>query len=139
MACTITAFSYDSDQGALTEIQTVDTLPEGVGLEGNSTAEILVSPSGNFLYGSNRGHNSIVVFAVDEEMGTLTYVEHESTQGETPRNFGIDPTGRFLLAANQDSDTVVVFQIDSTTGKLEPTGEVIEVPTPVCVRFLPET
>ncbi len=137
MACTITAFSYDSEHGILTEIQTVPTLPEGVELDDNSTAEILLSPSGRFLYGSNRGHDSIVVFAVDEKAGTLTYVEHESTQGQTPRNFGIDPNGQFLLAANQDSDTVVVFRIDPTTGKLEPTGEVVQVPTPVCVRFLP--
>lgn len=137
MACTITAFAYDSNLGALSEVQTVSTLPEGVGLEQNSTAEVLLSPSGRFLYGSNRGHDSIVVFSVNQENGTLTYVEHESTQGRTPRNFGIDPTGRFLLAANQDSDTVVVFRIDSATGELEPTGEVIQIPTPVCVRFLP--
>jgi 6-phosphogluconolactonase len=136
MACTITAFSYDPDRGVLTKIQTVPTLPEGVELEAKSTAEVLPSPSGRFLYGSNRGHDSIVVFAVDEETGKLTYVEHESTQGQTPRNFGIDPTGQFLLAANQNSDTVVVFRIDAATGELEPTGEVIQVPTPVCVRFL---
>jgi len=137
MACTVTAFSYDADRGVLTEVQTVPTLPEGVELERKSTAEVLLSPSGKFLYGSNRGHDSIVVFGVDEEKGTLTYVEHESTQGQTPRNFGIDPTGRFLLAANQDSDTVVVFRIDPATGALEPTGKVLAVPNPVCVRFLP--
>jgi 6-phosphogluconolactonase len=137
MACTITAFSYDSDLGVLTEIQTVPTLPAGVDLEKKSTAEVLLSPSGKFLYGSNRGHDSIVVFAVDEKTGTLSLVEHESTQGETPRNFGIDPTGRFLLAANQNSNTVVVFRINANTGELEPTGEVVQIPVPVCVRFLP--
>jgi 6-phosphogluconolactonase len=137
MACTITAFSYDAERGALREIQTVPTLPDGEDLEGKSTAEVLVSPSGRFLYGSNRGHDSIVVFAVDEQKGTLTLVEHEPTQGQTPRNFGIDPTGRFLLAANQNSHTVVVFQIDDNTGELTPTGKVLDIPIPVCVRFLP--
>lgn len=136
MACTITGFSYDSDRGVLTKIQTVSTLPEGIEPTQESTAEVLLSPSGRFLYGSNRGHDSIVVFEVDPDTGTLGYVEHEPTQGRTPRNFGIDPSGRFLLAANQDSDTVVVFRIDPSSGKLEPTGEVIEVPAPVCVKFL---
>ena len=136
MLCTVTAFSYDPEEGSLTEIQTIPTLPEGTDLEGMSTAEVLVSPDGRFLYGSNRGHNSIVVFEISEEDGTLRFVERESTQGETPRNFGIDPSGRFLLAANQNSDSVVVFKIDPSSGGLEPTGTTIQVPTPVCVRFL---
>jgi 6-phosphogluconolactonase len=136
MACTITAFSYDPEKGKLTEVQTISTLPEGTDLEGMSTAEVLVSPSGKFLYGSNRGHDSIVVFEIDQADGTLSYVEHEPTRGKTPRNFGIDPSGRFLLAANQDSDSIVVFKIDPLTGRLEPTGEVVTVPAPVCIRFL---
>ena len=111
-----------------------------VGYRGRSTtAEIEIHPSGRFLYGSNRGHDSIVVFAIDEETGTLTYVEHEKTQGKTPRNFGIDPTGRFLLAANENSDTIVVFRIDSKTGELHPTGHVAQVPRPVCVKFFPQS
>ena len=77
------------------------------------------------------------MFAIDADTGTLTHVENEPTQGETPRNFGIDPTGSYLLAANQSSDTVVVFRIDSTTGQLESTGYAVPVPTPVCVKFLP--
>ncbi|MDP2895232.1 MAG: beta-propeller fold lactonase family protein, partial [bacterium] len=84
---------------------------------------------------SNRGHDSIVVFAINEDTGKLTNVGHESTQGKTPRNFGIDPTGDFLLAANQNSDTIVTFRIDQTTGKLSPTGNVAHVPMPVCLKM----
>ena len=136
MLCTVTAFSYNPEEGSLTEIQTIPTLPEGTDLEGKSTAEVLVSPDGRFLYGSNRGHNSIVAFEIDRDSGMLSLIGHEPTQGETPRNFGIDPSGRFLLAANQDSDSVVVFKIDPSSGGLEPTGTKVQIPTPVCVRFL---
>ncbi len=136
MVSTVTAFSFDPVRGVLDSLQTISTLPAGVNAK-NSTAEVQVAPSGRFLYGSNRGHHSIVVFAIDADAGTLTHVENEPTQGETPRNFGIDPTGSYLLAANQSSDTVVVFRIDSATGQLEPTGHVAQVPTPVCVKFLP--
>ncbi len=136
MASTVTAFSFDPVRGALDSLQTISTLPAGVDAK-NSTAEVQVAPSGRFLYGSNRGHHSIAVFAIDADTGTLTHVENEPTQGETPRNFGIDPTGTYLLAANQSSDTVVVFRIDSTTGQLESTGHAVPVPTPVCVKFLP--
>ena len=133
---TVTAFAYDGSRGILRKMQTISTLPTG--FKGRSfTAEVQVAPSGRFLYGSNRGHDSIAVFAIDQEMGTLTPVEHESTRGKTPRNFGIDPTGTFLLAANQNSDTIVVFRMDAKTGKLEPTGHVADVPKPVCVKFLP--
>jgi 6-phosphogluconolactonase len=133
--CTVTAFAYDGQRGALQEIQTITTLPHEV-REGYSTAEVVVHPSGKFLYGSNRGHHSIAIFAIDAETGKLTAVAHEPTQGKTPRNFAIDPTGQFLLAENQDSDTIVVFRIDAKTGELKATGHVAEVPTPVCVRFL---
>jgi 6-phosphogluconolactonase len=104
---------------------------------GYSTAEVQVHPSGKFLFGSNRGHDSIVVYAIDENTGKLAYVENQSTQGKTPRNFGIDPTGAFLLAANQNSDSIVVFRIDSKAGRLNPTGQTVEVPAPVCVKFVP--
>jgi 6-phosphogluconolactonase len=133
--CTVTAFTYDGERGVLKEIQTLSTLPDGV-KEGYSTAEVQVHPSGKFLYGSNRGHNSIAVFAIDQETGKLTLVENQPTQGRMPRNFGIDPAGTYLLAANQDSDSVVVFRIDPETGKLKPTGQKIEVPRPVCVKYL---
>jgi 6-phosphogluconolactonase len=132
---TVTAFAYRAEDGTLKELQTVSTLPAG--FDGrNTTAEIQVAPGGKFLYGSNRGHDSIAVFAIDPGRGTLTCVEHESTGGKTPRNFGIDPTGAYLLAANQNSGTVVLFRIDSRTGRLEPTGGIIRVPQPVCVKFL---
>ncbi|MEZ8219838.1 6-phosphogluconolactonase [Candidatus Fervidibacteria bacterium JGI MDM2 JNZ-1-D12] len=133
---TVTAYRYDAVKGTLTELQTVSTLPEGF-TGNNTTAEVQVHPSGRFLYGSNRGHDSIAVFAIDEATGKLSPLGHQSIQGRTPRNFGIDPTGTYLFAANQDSDNIVVFRIDAQTGKLEPTGLIVEIPTPVCVKFLP--
>lgn len=133
---TVTAFAYDADRGVLTEIQTISTLPGAVE-NGFSTAEVQVHPSGKFLYGSNRGHDTIAVFAIDADTGKLTAVEHESTQGQTPRNFGIDPTGQFLLACNQNSHTIVSYRIDQKTGELKPTGHKIEVASPVCVKMMP--
>ncbi len=133
---TLVALSYDGKNGTFKELQVVPTLPDG--FRGESTcADVHVSPSGAFVYGSNRGHDSIVIYKIDQRTGGLTYVGHEPTQGKTPRNFGIDPTGRFLLAANQDSDTIVTFQIHPQTGKLHPTGQVTQVPTPVCVKIVP--
>lgn len=138
MTATITVFAYDSDKPALNELQTISTLPER--FEGfKSGAEIEVHPSGKFVYGSNRGHNSIAVFTVDEKSGKLTFVEHQSTQGKTPRHFAIDPTGKWLLAENQDSDNIVIFQIDQKTGKLTPTGDKVEVGAPVCIQFVSES
>jgi len=133
--CTLTAFAYDSASGALTEIQTVATLPSGF-KGSNACAEVIVHPSGKFLYGSNRGHDSIVVYRIDLANGTLTLVEHEMADIKTPRNFNIDPTGKFCLVANQGNDSVVVLRIDQATGALEPSGHKISVPRPVCVRFL---
>ncbi len=133
---TVTAYLYDAAKGILTELQTVSTLPDKFSGT-NTTAEVQVHPSGHFLYGSNRGHNSIAIFRIEEATGKLSALGHQPTQGKTPRNFGIDPTGTYLFAANQDSDNIVVFRIDPQTGKLEPTGRIIEVPTPVCVKFLP--
>jgi len=138
MKCTMTAFSYDPERGELKEVQNLSTLPEGETKKPNySTAEVDAHPSGKFLYGSNRGHDSIVVFATDPTTGKLSYVENVSTQGKTPRSFGIDPMGNYLLAANQDSDNVVVFRIDQKTGRLASTGTSIEVGKPVCVVFVP--
>ena len=135
MNCTVTAFSWDNKAGMLREIQTISTLP-GELQKGYSTAEIYVHPSGKFVYGSNRGHDSIVVYACDEKTGKLTLVEHQPTQGKTPRHFGIDPKGKFLLAENQGSDSVIVFRIDQKTGKLTATGDKIEVGSPVCAVFV---
>jgi 6-phosphogluconolactonase len=136
LPCTITAFNRDTAGGGLKPVQTISTLPAGETVaQGYSTAEVQVHPNGRFLYGSNRGHDTIVVFAIDQKSGTLTLVQHEPTQGSTPRNFGIDPTGRYLLAANQRSDSVVVFRLDAATGRLTPAGHQITVGAPVCVKF----
>lgn len=135
MGNTMMAFSYDPELGALTYLQTVPTLPDD--FDGrNTTADIHVHPTGAFVYGSNRGHDSIVAYAIDREDGTLSYVDRTPTQGETPRNFAIDPTGTYLLAANQNGDNLVTFRIDPETGKLTPTGHKIQVSMPVCVKFL---
>ena len=132
---TVAVLSYDGTKGTVQELQVVSTLPQGV--SGRSACgDVQVSPSGEFVYGSNRGHDSIVVYKIDQHTGRLTNVGHEPTRGKTPRHFGIDPTGTFLLAANQDTDTVVTFRIDPHTGVLLPTGHVTHVPTPVCVKFL---
>jgi 6-phosphogluconolactonase len=137
ISCTVTAFKYDAKMGVLKEFQTTSTLPKGVAVTSNlSTAEVLVHPSGKFLYGSNRGHNTIAVFSIGPQ-GTLTLLENVDTQGLMPRNFGIDPTGSFLLVLNQSSNNVVVFRIDKKTGRLSPTGQTVEAPGPMCVRFLP--
>ncbi len=134
MNSTVTAFQYDAQAGTLRSLQTVSTLPDG--FEGNnSTAELQVSADGRYLYGSNRGHNSLAVFAIDQATGTLTPIQHQPTGGRTPRNFALTPDGRFLLAANQDTNNVVVFQVDRETGKLAPTNHSIQVSAPVCVVF----
>ena len=135
-AATLTAFSFDGEKGELKEVQTIPTLP-GPRQPGYSTAEVAVHPSGKYLYGSNRGHDSIAAFSIDREKGTLTPVQLQQTGGKTPRSFGIDLSGAFLLAANQDSDTVTVFRIDGASGRLEAAGDAVKVPAPVCVVFLP--
>jgi 6-phosphogluconolactonase len=141
LSSTIAAFTYNGDSGTLTPLRDgdakscVSTLP--VGFQGRSTcADIHVHPSGRFLYGSNRGHDSIASFAVDDKTGELRVLGHEPTQGKTPRNFAIDPSGTFLLAANQDSDTIVSFRINHDTGALAPTGQVCKVSMPVCLKMV---
>lgn len=135
MLSSVTAFDYTQKTGVLNEKQTISTLPADW-KGNNSTAEIQVHPSGKFVYCSNRGHNSIAVFALGAD-GKLKLVENESTRGKTPRNFGIDPTGTYLIAANQDSDNLAVFRIIKTTGELELLGNPVPAPRPVCVKFLP--
>lgn len=135
MGSMLTAFSYNAARGTLRELQEISTLPKDFKGKSNC-AEVVVHPSGKFLYGSNRGHDSIAVFAIDPHKGTLTPVEFVSTGGKEPRNFALDPTGNYLFAANQNSDTLVVFRIDPKTGRLTPTGEMADVPSPVCVTFV---
>jgi 6-phosphogluconolactonase len=136
MGQTMTAFAWDAERGTLREIQTESTVPADFTAP-STCAEVVVAPSGKFLYGSNRGHNSIVEFKIDDSTGRMTRVGWTPTQGKTPRNFEIDPTGKFLLAANQDSDTVVVFRLDPETGALTPAGQTIQSHSPQCVKFRP--
>lgn len=137
LASTITAFTYDGERGILDEIQTISTLPGGYPGDDNTTAEIAVHPSGRFVYGSNRGHDSIAQFVVDPDTGKLTANGHVSTRGGHPRHFALDPTGTYLFAENRDSNNIVVFRVDTETGRLEPTGHVTEVPRPVCIKMIP--
>ncbi len=133
---TIASLAYDAKRGTLAEIQTVPTLPADF-KGANTCADIHVSPDGKFVYGSNRGHDSIVIYRIDEKSGKLEYVEHALTGGKTPRNFAIEPNGRYLLAANQNSDSIIVFRIDEKSGKLIPTGNRASVPSPVCLKLIP--
>jgi 6-phosphogluconolactonase len=133
---TVTAFAYDAQRGALKSMQTISTLPSDItDTHGFSTAEVRVHPTGKFLYGSNRGHDSIVVFSIDKKTGRLTHVENQPTGGKNPRNFAIDPTGAFLLAENQSSGSIVVLKVDPTSGKLTETGSILAIPSPVCIKF----
>ena len=133
---TLTVFTYDDARGKLSAIQTIATVPQSFSGP-NYCADLHVSPSGKFLYGSNRGHDSIVVFAIDPDTGMLRYVENHPTAGKFPRNFAIDPTGNYLLVANQHSDTIVSFRIAPSSGTLTPTGYIAEVPSPVCLKLIP--
>jgi 6-phosphogluconolactonase len=136
MESSVVALAYDPAKGSLTPVQTISTLPANFkGIDNSS--EIDISPSGRFLYASNRGHDSITVFAIDPGKGTLTKLRVVPTLGKIPRNFALDPTGKYLLAANQKSNQMVVFAVDQTTGLLQPTGQVLDIEEPVCVLFVP--
>ena len=132
---TISALQFDAESGQLSEIETVTTLPSG--FDGtNYTAEVVVHPSGQFVYGSNRGHDSTVVFQVDPDNGRLQAIQHEPTRGQHPRYVGINPNGTIYLAANMNSDSVVSFFVNQSLGALAPTGHEIEVEKPMCVVFV---
>jgi 6-phosphogluconolactonase len=135
MQSTVSAFSYDGSAGVLRRLQTISTFPKDFSGH-NDDAEIEVHPSGKFLYASNRGHDSIAVFAIDPDKGTLTLIEYAPTKGQTPRSFEIAPGGSLLFAENEKSDNIVVFRIDPKSGRLTPTGKVLEVAEPVCVKFV---
>ena len=131
---TISVFAYDAERGVALIQQTISSLPAD--FRGpNGTSQVLVHPNGKFVYGSNRGHDSIAIFTVDQETGKLALIGHQPSGGKTPRNFNIDPTGTFLLAGNQGSGTIVTFRIDPETGRLTATGSVAETPSPVCIVF----
>ena len=136
MSSTVTVYSYHWSDGAMVPIQKVPLLPTKFAGE-STAAEVMLSPSGRFLYGSNRGDDSIAVFGVDPETGTLAPIEHVPTGGKTPRSFAIDPSGEWLLAANQDSHSVVTFHINRESGRLTATGQSIEVNSPAMVDFVP--
>jgi len=131
---TIAALAFDAASGGLALLQTVPALPSGY-TEESHCAGLQLTPDGRYLYGSNRGHDSLVVCAVDQATGKLSFVEHHSCLGRTPRDFAVDPTGRFLLVANQDSDAVIVLRIDPRSGKLTDSGQRAEIGTPMCVKF----
>jgi 6-phosphogluconolactonase len=134
---TVTPFDYDAAKGVLTPLKSVSTVPSGTDRKGLSTAEVQVHPSGKFLYGSNRGHNSIAIFSINEKTGELTPAGHFSKDVKMPRNFGIDSTGAYLIVANQEGNSLTVTKIDPKTGELTEVGEPVEAPTPVCVKFVP--
>jgi len=131
---TLISYRYDSNSGTFEELQTVPALPEGFKGE-NLCADIHVSPDGKYLYASNRGHDSIVCFRIDETTGRLIYQNHTPTGGREPRNFAIDPSGAFLLVANQKTDNIIAFRIDPENGNLTRTGREVDVSMPVCVKF----
>jgi 6-phosphogluconolactonase len=135
MGGTVTGFAYDAPKCALRSLQTTSSLPKDFKGK-NDSAEIVAAASGKFLYASNRGPDNIAVFAIDSATGTFKLVEHVPTKGKAPRNFAIDPTGKYLFAANQESNNIVVFRIDPKSGRLTDTGQVLEVPSPVCVVFM---
>jgi 6-phosphogluconolactonase len=136
MANTMTTFAWDAKTGSLAATQTLSTLPEG--FSGTShTAEVVMHPTGKFLYGSNRGHDSLALFTIEPTSGKLTFVNTTPVGGKNPRNFNIDPTGQWLIAAHQSSDTLAVFSIDQTSGALKQVGETIPAPAPACVIFAP--
>jgi 6-phosphogluconolactonase len=133
---TATAFAYDAGAGVLTALQTVSTLPADFAGT-NSGAEVAMHPSGRWLYVSNRGHNSVALFDIDRDKGTLTYVAAHPTGGSTPRHFGIEPAAQHLVMANQRSDTLLANRIDASTGRLTPSAGFASAPSPVFVKFLP--
>jgi 6-phosphogluconolactonase len=132
---TVTVFANDANE-TWRSIQKISALPPGFSGH-NGAAEIVMHPSGKFLYTSNRGDDSVIAFAIDRTTGKLTFVQRVPSGGNTPRNFALDPDGEHLLAANQDSGNIVEFSIDQSTGKLTSVGEVAKVPSPVCLVFVP--
>lgn len=136
LGSTVTAYRYNPDTGRLSKLNQLSTLPKGYSGE-NTTADVHVSPDGKFVYGSNRGHNTLAIFQINGSDGSIKFVDDQSTGGKTPRNFGIHPDGKFLYAANQDSDSVIQFEVNRATGELTPVGREIRCQMPVCLKFLP--
>lgn len=135
---TMSSAEWNPDNGQLTLINTEDTVPSDIPRSGFSTAEVLVHPQGLFVFGSNRGHDTIVTMHIDFRNGSVKRAFNEPTQGKTPRNFRLTPSGEMLLAENQNSDSVVSFRVDPENGRLTPTGHSIQVSAPACIRFVTE-
>jgi len=138
MGASVTRYAFDASTGGLTQKESVSTLPPGLVLPDNTVAELRFHPSGKFLYVSNRGHDSIAVYACEPATGHLTPLEIVPSGGKHPRNFALDPSGRWLLCANRDTNNVVLFAVDQQTGKLSSTGKELAVPEAVCVAFDPK-
>jgi len=136
LASTLAVLAYDPPAGRLQEVQSISTLPARFAGD-NTGAQVLVHPSGNLVYASNRGHDSIAVFAVADHSGELSLIGHQPTQGKSPRHFALDPSGCWVLAANQGSDSIVALRVDHRTGRLTASGQSITVGSPVCVLFGP--
>lgn len=133
---TMAVFAYDAQAGGMRQTQIISTLPDDFSGQ-SAPAAVVVAPSGRFVYGSNRGHDSVAGFSVDESSGELSSLGHTSTDGANPRDINIDPSGTFLLAANQNTDTIVTLRVNTSTGALEPTGQIASVPSPTRVLFVP--
>jgi 6-phosphogluconolactonase len=131
---TIAILSFDLERGRFQLVDVIRTLPAGYH-EGSHCADLQITRDGRFLYGSNRGHDSIVIYGVDHRTGDLMLIGHQSSLGETPRNIAIDPSGQYLIVANQNSDTLIVFRRDNRTGKLSDIRKPMRIGTPMCVKF----
>jgi len=136
MGATVNSFNWDSAKGALTEFQSISTLPADF-KDFNKDAELAISPNGKFLYASARGHDAIAVFAIDPATSGLSLVQDASAGGKTPRYFSFDPSGKWMIVGHQDSNTVAVFSVDDKTGKLTQKGAAIAAPGPICMQYLP--
>jgi 6-phosphogluconolactonase len=136
LSSTVSAYTYDSGQGRLEPFQTTPTVPEGYSAP-NLAADLHLAPNGRVLYGTNRGHDSLAFYSVDQETGWLTNLGWVPSLGKTPRGFAVDPSGTFILVANQDSHNIVSFRVSGNHGLISPTGHVLSVPSPVCIKFAP--
>ncbi len=138
LALTVSCFAFDAATESFAEFQIIETLPKDQrDPYPDSAAEIRIHPSGKFLYTSNRGHDTITVFAVDQETGRLSFVEREPIRGSIPRNFNLDPSGHWLIAGGQASNTLSLFEVDQETGRLVYTRKIVNAPNPICVLFDP--
>lgn len=131
----VTVFAYDAAAGSMEAVQTISTLPEDLWEIPNKSAEIRVHPSGKFVYASNRGHDSIAAFSVDESTGQLAFIEREAIRGSWPRNFNLDPSGQWMIVAGRYSNTLSVFRVDPNTGSLFFSGNIVNLPAPICVEW----